>query len=460
MDKKKITIIGSGPGGYEAAIMAAKLGNEVTVIEKDELGGTCLNKGCIPTKIYLATADVYNDSKSLNEFDIEIDESQINQKSLVARKNKSIDRLKKGISTLFKKNKINFIKGHGKILSPSEVLVTSDEGETIIPSDAIIIATGSSPIKPDILHYDGKNVITSNELLELDELPESIIIIGGNVIACEVGQYLSRFGVDVSIIEALNHIVPFEDEDISRQLTRKFKKEKIKVYTNTFVKNTESKDGQITIETADGKNLSAEKVLVCIGRKPNIKDIGLENVGIELDENGFIKTNKQMQTNVENIYAIGDIVNSPMLAHVASHEGIVAVNNISGKFKQISYKAIPRCIYTEPEIAAVGLNEKQLKEKNIDYKKGDFNYKALGKAHAINKTEGFVKILTDENDTIIGASIIGDRAADQLAELTLAVELGLSSEQLSSIIHPHPTMSEAILEAARDINSLSIHKSN
>lgn len=456
--KKKVTIIGSGPGGYEAAILAAKLGNEVTVIEKKNLGGTCLNQGCIPTKVYLAAANVYHDAKSLHEFGIDIDVLTRDQKALVDRKNKSVTFLQKGIEDLFKQHNIHLVEGTGKILDTHTVLVETKDGPITVESDEIIIATGSSPVRPDIFNYDGKKVITSNELLELDSLPESIIIIGGNVIACEVGQYLSRFGVDVTIVEALDHIVPFEDIDVSRRLIRKFKKEKIKILPKTFVKEARLEDDKVIVETQKGKVLEADKILVCIGRKPNIEDIGLENVGIELDERGFIKTNEKMQTNINNIYAIGDVVNSPMLAHVASQEGKVAVFNINNEEKKMDYKAVPRCIYTDPEIAAVGKNEKNLKQEGIDYKVGTFDYKSLGKAHAINKTEGFVKILTDNNNKILGASIVGDRAADQLAELTLAVNYGLTSDQLSSTIHPHPTMSEAILEACEDVNNLSIHK--
>lgn len=456
----KITVIGAGPGGYEAAIMASKLGAKVTVVEKDQPGGTCLNRGCIPTKALLAAADVMNSIDSASKFGIEIDGSiKKDYKKIIGRKNKVKDQLIKGIEYLFIANNVTMIKGTGSLIDKNTVKVIKEDGsEEIVESDKIIIATGSVPICPGIFKYDGKKVITSDELLELDEAPDSIIIVGGGVIGCEIGQFLRTMGTKVTIVEMLNQILPNEDEDVSKQLLRQFKKDKIKVITGNGISNVEVLDDKVKAILQDGKELEASLMLVSIGRRSYIDNLNLENAGVEKDDRGRVLVNKKMETNIDGIYAIGDIVNSPLLAHVASKEGIIAAKNAIWANKSVSYEAVPRCVYTEPEVAGVGITEKQVIESGKGYRIGTFDFRGLGKAQAMDKIQGFVKVIADKDDVIIGASIVGPHATDLLAELTLAVECGLTVEQVGNTIHPHPTLSEAIMEAVHDVHNNSIHK--
>ncbi|MEG0074546.1 MAG: dihydrolipoyl dehydrogenase [Eubacterium sp.] len=456
----KITVIGAGPGGYEAAIMAAKLGAEVTVIEKSEVGGTCLNRGCIPTKAFLASSDVLETVENAKEFGIMIDgKVTVDYSAVLARKNKVKDSLVKGIHFLFDENKVQLIKGTGKLINKNSVEVTKEDGTTeTVESDKIILATGSVPVSPGMFKYDGKKVITSDEVLDLTEAPASIIIVGGGVIGCEIGQFLSRMGSKVTIVEALDQILPNEDSDVSKQLLRQFKKDKIKVHTGVGVAEVEVKDDGVKASLANGKSVEAEIMLVAIGRRSFADNLGAQDAGVVVDERGRITVNDKLETSVPGIYAIGDIVATPQLAHVASKEGIAAVENAMGADKHVSYKAVPRCVYTEPEVAGVGLTEKDCEKQGIAYKLGTFDFRGLGKAQAIGKIQGFVKIIVDKDDVIIGSAIVGPHATDLLAELSLAVHAGLTAEQVGDVIHPHPSLSEALMEALHDVHGKSVHK--
>ncbi|MEF9918331.1 MAG: dihydrolipoyl dehydrogenase [Eubacterium sp.] len=456
----KITVIGAGPGGYEAAIMAAKLGAEVTVIEKSEVGGTCLNRGCIPTKAFLASSDVLETVENAKEFGIMIDgKVTVDYSAVLARKNKVKDSLVKGIHFLFDENKVQLIKGTGKLINKNSVEVTKEDGTTeTVESDKIILATGSVPVSPGMFKYDGKKVITSDEVLDLTEAPASIIIVGGGVIGCEIGQFLSRMGSKVTIVEALDQILPNEDSDVSKQLLRQFKKDKIKVHTGVGVAEVEVKDDGVKASLANGKSVEAEIMLVAIGRRSFADNLGAQDAGVVVDERGRITVNDKLETSVPGIYAIGDIVATPQLAHVASKEGIAAVENAMGADKHVSYKAVPRCVYTEPEVAGVGLTEKDCEKQGIAYKLGTFDFRGLGKAQAIGKIQGFVKIIVDKDDVIIGSAIVGPHATDLLAELSLAVHTGLTAEQVGDVIHPHPSLSEALMEALHDVHGKSVHK--
>ncbi|MEG0507869.1 MAG: dihydrolipoyl dehydrogenase [Eubacterium sp.] len=456
----KITVIGAGPGGYEAAIMAAKLGAEVTVIEKNEVGGTCLNRGCIPTKAFLASSDVLETVENAKEFGIMIDgKVTVDYSAVLARKNKVKDSLVKGIHFLFDENKVQLIKGTGKLINKNSVEVTKEDGTTeTVESDKIILATGSVPVSPGMFKYDGKKVITSDEVLDLTEAPASIIIVGGGVIGCEIGQFLSRMGSKVTIVEALDQILPNEDSDVSKQLLRQFKKDKIKVHTGVGVAEVEVKDDGVKASLANGKSVEAEIMLVAIGRRSFADNLGAQDAGVVVDERGRITVNDKLETSVPGIYAIGDIVATPQLAHVASKEGIAAVENAMGADKHVSYKAVPRCVYTEPEVAGVGLTEKDCEKQGIAYKLGTFDFRGLGKAQAIGKIQGFVKIIVDKDDVIIGSAIVGPHATDLLAELSLAVHTGLTAEQVGDVIHPHPSLSEALMEALHDVHGKSVHK--
>ncbi len=453
----KLTIIGAGPGGYEAAIYAAKKGLEVTLIEKDSPGGTCLNRGCIPTKAFLASMDVLDMVKEAEDFGIEIDgDISVNYGQIVSRKNKVMSSLVKGIGILLKKNGVNYINGFGKILDKNTVEVTGRDGEvTTVNTDYIILATGSVPTVPKMFRYDGKKVISSNEILDMMTLPESITIIGGGVIGCEIGQFLAHMGSEVTIVEMQDRILSTCDEDVVKPLLRQFKKDKIKVITGDGVSDVEVGEN-VKLTLASGKEVISQYALVAVGRRPYLENLGIENAGVELTERGFVKVDEYLRTTADNIYAIGDILPTVQLAHVAAKEGFTAVDNILGKNKTVNYDAVPACVFTSPQIATVGKNEFELEQGT--YKVGTFEFKGLGKAQASGHIFGFVKVITDNDDKIIGSAITGAGASDMLSVLTTAVTLGLTAEELGDVIYPHPTMSEAVMEALHDLHGLSVHK--
>ncbi len=456
--KPKIIIIGAGPGGYEAAITAAKNGADVTIIEKDRLGGVCLNQGCIPTKIFLSTAQLLHDLKHADRLGIKTQDVTFDFSRVYKRKDKVVRNLARAIEDLFNKNGIKLVKGKAKVLDDKTVEVKGDDGTEILKGDAVILATGSHPVLPEIFNINNPNIFTSNELLDMTELPESIIIIGGNIVACEVGQYLSRFGVKVTIIEALDHIFPFEDQDVSKELEKQLKKDKVRILSGTRVETVGEEDGKVFVTTEQGEKIFSDKILVCIGRSPNLDNLGIEELGIEV-KNKKIVVDDNYLTNIDGIYAIGDIIDSPMLAHAASHEGIAAVNHILGLE---SYKAdnlnVPRCIYTDPEIASIGLTETDLLKHNVPYEKGLFDFKRLGKAQALGKTSGFIKILTSPKGKILGVNIVGEKASELLPAFMLLKNKNLAVTEFEKLVFPHPTLSEAIIEAERDIYGMAIHK--
>lgn len=441
-----------------AALKAAILGAEVHLIEEDVLGGTCLNRGCIPTKAYLSCTDIYDHVKKSEDFGVLI-EGEIKPvfADMIKRKNAAVDQLVQGVGFLMKKRKVRIIKGRGKIISNTQVEVTTGEGQKeLVTTDRIILATGSLPVLPPVFKYDGDRVISSDECLNLEAVPESLIIVGGGVIGCEFGQFLAKLGTKVTIVEMQKSLLPLEDTDVSGILAKKFKAEKIDLKLGIGVADVMVNESDVQCSLTSGEILSAQKLLVAIGRKANIENIGLEELGI-LTEKGKIVVDDRMRTNVENIYAIGDIVDTPFLAHVASKEGLVAVEDIMGRAAKATYHAVPRCVYTDPEVAAVGMTEKEAKDKGIKVKTGKFAFAGVGKAIVIGKTEGFVKIIVDESDKIIGSAIVGPHATDLLAELTLCVQYGLTAAQLGEVIHPHPTLSESLMEAAHAVHKEAIH---
>lgn len=460
----KITIIGGGPGGYEAALYAAKKGAEVVLVEKDKVGGTCLNRGCIPTKAFLASYDVLETVKQADKFGIKLSgEPEVDYPAILARKNKVMDSLIKGIEFLFKKNKVTQIHGFGSLVDKNTVEVTKEDGsKEQISTDYVILATGSVPITPPVFNYNGKRVITSDEILDFEQPPKSLILVGGGVIGCEIGQFLAGMGTQVTVVEALPRLLATMDEDVSKQLQRQFKKDKIKVVCGDGIAEVNPAEDHVDVKLASGKELSADYVLVAIGRAPFTKGAGLENAGVEMAERGRVAVNEYLQTNVENIYAIGDIINTPFLAHVATKEGFIAVDNIMGAKKKSTYHAVPGCVFTTPEIATAGILEWQLqkegKEPGKDYKTGNFDFKALGKAQASGHITGFVKVITDMDDVLIGAEIVGDRASDMLQVLTSAIHLKLKAEDVADSIFPHPTMCEAVMEALHDVHGMSTMK--
>lgn len=460
----KITVIGAGPGGYEAAIYAAKKGAEVVLIEKDTVGGTCLNRGCIPTKAFLASYDTLKAVETSSDFGINAGgEAAVDYPFILARKNKVMGSLVKGIGFLCDKAGVNVINGVGCIKDKNTVTVTKADGNTEdIATDFIILATGSVPVTPAFFKVDRKRVITSDEILDFEHAPQSLIIVGGGVIGCEIGQFLHAMGTEVTIVEALPRIMATMDEDVSKQITRQFKKEKLKVIADDGIAEVSPSADSVSVKLTSGKELTAEYLLIAVGRAPFTDGAGLDKVGIKVSERGFVEVDGHMRTNVDNIYAIGDIVPGPQLAHVASKEGLIAVDNILGEDKVMTYHAVPGCVFTNPELASCGTLEKDLtaegKEIGKDYKIGTFDFKSLGKAQASGHTTGFVKVITDMNDTLIGAEIVGARASDMLQVLTTAIQLGLTADQVSSSIFPHPTMCEAIGEALHDLHGLSVNK--
>jgi len=455
MEKVKLLIIGAGPGGYVAAIRAAQLGLEPVVIERGFLGGTCLNRGCIPTKALISAAETFNSILSATALGItanaEFDWTKVNEHAKnAASKNRT------GIAYLFKKNNIRLVQAEAKFTSPHTVKA----GETEFDAENIIIATGSVVRDFPNFSIDNKKIISSDQALFQAELPKSLAIIGGGVIGVELGFVYRTFGVEVTIIEAMNTIIPMEDADISKELTKEFKKKKIKIITGTSVEKAEVKEEGVTLTLANGNVVEAEQVLSCVGRSPNTTNLNLEAAGITPDRRGFIPVDEFCRTNVPGIYAVGDVIFTPMLAHTAEHEGILAVEQIAGmkNLKPINYLYNPACIYCTPSIASMGLKEAQAAEKGLKFKVGKFPFSANGKAVAANHTTGFVKVIIDEEThKLLGVHIIGNGATDLISEFIPAMNEGLTAEEIVESIHPHPTLSEASLEALLGALGRAIH---
>lgn len=456
----KITILGAGPGGYVAAIRAAQLGAEVTVIEAGEVGGTCLNWGCIPTKTLIASAEVLHKAKNAKSYGLELDGTvSPNIEKIVERKNKVVGTQVKGIRGLFKSWGVNLIEGRGVIVDPKKIQVTKKDGTSEeVETDRIIIATGSKPAQIPVFPFDGKRILSSDNAINPDSIPESLLIIGAGVIGCEFAFIYKQFGAEVTMVEMMPNAVSTEDEEISQILERELKKNKIKLLTNISVEKVDVKEDGISAQLSDGKTLGAEKMLVSIGRAVNSKDIGLEAVGVKTGPRGEIIVDSRMQTNVEGIYAIGDVIGGIMLAHLASKEGLVAVENAMGGNAEVNYDVVPAAIFTSPEIGSVGLREKQAAEKGIKYKVGRFQFRALGKAHAMGEIAGLFKIISEEEtDKIIGAHIIGAHASDLIHEIAVAMEKGLTVKDIAHTIHAHPTLAEGVMEAAEDVHNMAVH---
>lgn len=456
----KVAVIGGGPGGYVAALKAAMLGAEVTVIEKNKLGGTCLNVGCIPTKALLASSDVLRTVKEAKNFGINVEgDVKPDFEAIVARKQKITDELVAGIQFLFDKRGVKKIDGFGKLIDKNTIEVTKEDGSVEeVKADKIILANGSIPTVFPFMPYNGKNVITSDEVLSLEKLPKSLVIIGGGVIGSEIGQFYSSLGTKVTIIEVLPQILGRMDSDGAKALARQFKKDKIKVMCNVATDSFEVSDDIVKLNLNNGKTLEAEVVLLCTGRKPNLANSGVVEAGVKMTDRGFIEVNEYMETSLEGVYAIGDIIPGAMLAHVASAEGMVAAENaVKGNGETVNYKSIPSCVYTEPEVAGVGKTEDELKAEGVEYKVGKFDFRGLGKAKAIGKIQGFIKILVDKDDVIIGATLVGPHCTDLLTELSLAVGLGLKAKDVGKVIHAHPSLSEGIMEALHDVHGECVH---
>jgi dihydrolipoamide dehydrogenase len=454
MEKYDVTIIGSGPGGYVAAIRCAQLGMKTAIIERyNTLGGTCLNVGCIPSKALLDSSEHYhNATHTFKEHGIDITDAKVNFVQMIARKMKVVETNTAGIDFLMKKNKITMYHGHGSFINKNTISIKSEEKEEQIETAKTIIATGSKPSTLPFLPIDKKRIITSTEALELLELPKSMVIIGGGVIGLELGSVYQRLGTQVSVVEFMDKIIPGMDDDLGKELQRSLKKLGIKFYLSHKVTGAVNNGTSVTVTATDKKDaevkLEADYCLVAIGRRPYTDNLGLENIGITLNERKQIPVNEHLQTSVDGIYAIGDVIQGAMLAHKAEEEGVLVAETIAGQKPHINYNLIPGVVYTWPEVAAVGQTENQLKEKGIAYKVGSFPFRALGRARASMDIDGLVKVLADkETDEILGVHMIGARAADMIAEAVIAMEFRASAEDIARSSHAHPTYTEAMKEA-------------
>lgn len=456
-----ILVIGSGPGGYVAAIRAAQLGMKVAIVEKSELGGICLNWGCIPTKALLKSAEVLKYAKQASEYGIEVSEVHPNLSKIVERSRGVSTAMSKGVDYLIKKNKIDLIQGYGKVLTSGKVEVRANEETNFVEAKNIILATGARARELSNLPIDGTKIIGYRDALIPKKIPASMLVVGSGAIGSEFAYFYNAIGTQVTLVEYLPNIVPLEDEEVSAQLSRSFRKAGIKVMTNSSVLNVDT-TGDLCKVTIAGKKgeevLEFETVLSAVGISANIENIGLEELGVNI-EKGKIVVDKYYKTNIDGIYAIGDVIGTPALAHVASAEGIKCVEKIAGHaVEPINYSNIPACIYTSPEIASVGLSEKAAKNAGIDVLIGKFPFTASGKATSAGARDGFVKLVFEkQSDKLIGASLIGNNVTEMISELTLACEKGITAHEIINTIHPHPTMSEAIMEAAAAAHNEVIH---
>lgn len=455
MSKYDVVVIGSGPGGYIAAIRCAQLGLKTAIIEKyNVLGGTCLNVGCIPSKALLDSSHHYEHAmENFKDHGIEIPgDIKLNFKKMIERKSAVVDQTTKGIEFLMSKNKIDVFTGTGSFKDATHIEIDGEE-KTTIEAKNTIIATGSKPAVLPFIKLDKKRIITSTEALSLKEIPKHLVVIGGGAIGLELGQVYRRLGAEVSVVEYMDRIIPTMDAAQSKDLTRALRKQGVKFYLSHQVSAVTKKGKEITVTATDKKDkevkITGDYCLVSVGRKPFTEGLKAENAGLKISEKGMVEVNDQLQTNIDHIYAIGDVVRGAMLAHKASDEGVLVAEIIAGQKPHLDYNLIPGVVYTWPEVASVGKTEEQLKEDKVDYKSGQFPMRALGRARASGDIDGFVKILSDkETDEILGVHMVGARAADLIAEAVVAMEYRASAEDIARMSHAHPTYSEAIKEAA------------
>ena len=464
VDKFQAVVIGGGPGGYVCAIRLAQLGIKTACIEsRGSLGGTCLNVGCIPSKSLLNLSEEFHKVRNLSNKGIEIGEVKLNLSKMMKSKDKAVTILTKGVEFLLKKNKVSYFKGTGSFKSKNEILIKDDKDkELIIKTEKIVVATGSVPVSLPGIDFDEKIIVSSTGALELKQVPKKMVVVGGGYIGLEMGSVWSRLGAEVHVVEFLDHITPGMDKEISEEFMKVLKKQGIKFHMQHKVESVKKNNSGAIVSTSDidgnKKDFQCDVVLISVGRKPNTNGLNIEKIGVELDDKKRIKTKENFQTNIKNIYAIGDVIDGPMLAHKAEDEGIAVAENIAGQSGHVNYNTIPGVVYTTPEVASIGKTEEQLKEKKIKYKIGKFSFMANSRAKAIDDAEGFVKILADEKtDKVLGAHLIGPHAGELIAEIGIAMEFGASSEDIARTCHAHPTFSEAVKEAALSVDKRAIH---
>ena len=463
-EKFQAVVIGGGPGGYVCAIRLSQLGIKTACIDsRGTLGGTCLNIGCIPSKSLLNLSENFEKTKNFPNLGIEVGQVKLNLDKIMQNKNKAVDTLTKGVEFLFKKNKVSYYKGIASFQSAKKISVKDEKKkETIIEAEKIIISTGSEPISLPGIEFDEKTVLSSTGALSLGKVPKKMVVVGGGYIGLEMGSVWLRFGTEVHVVEFLDHITPGMDREISKEFMKILKKQGMKFHLQTKLESIKKNNNgaKITTKDKDGKKIDfdCDVVLISVGRKPNTKNLNLEKINIILDDKKRIKTNSNFETNVKNVYAIGDVIAGPMLAHKAEEEGIAVAEVIAGQSGHVNYDVIPGVIYTSPEVASVGKTEEQLKELNKKYKVGKFPFLANSRAKAIDEPEGFVKILADDKtDKILGVHMIGPHAGEMIAEIGVAMEFGASAEDIARTCHAHPTFSEALKEAALSVDKRAIH---
>ncbi len=455
--KTELAIIGAGPGGYVAGIRAGQLGIKTIIIEKNYLGGVCLNVGCIPTKALLHATEILLNIKNSSKMGIEINDLKLDIKKLNSWKNSIIDKLVSGINFLLKNYNVEVVFGEAKFIDEKTLAVKTKNGDIKIVSKYIIIATGSKPSELPNIKRDGNFIWNSDDAVALREIPKRLLIIGAGAVGLEFASIYSRLGSEVTVIEIAKQILPGIDTECANILKRALEKQNIKIFTNSKVIGYKENVFEIEIE-GNIKSFEFDKVLLAVGRKPNVENLNLESLGISLNEKGFIKVNKKLQTNIENIYAIGDVIGQPLLAHKAEKEGIAAVEIIAGIESVYDVKYIPSVVYTNPELASVGLSEEEAKKNGYKIKIGKFPISANGKALSMNITDGLAKIITnEENDEILGIHIVSPEASSLISEGTLAMESYLTSEDIALTIHPHPSISEILMEAAENVKKKAIH---
>ena len=460
-----LLVIGGGPGGYVCAIRAAQLGLKAGCIEsRGTLGGTCLNIGCIPSKSLLNSSELFFKAKNnFGNLGIETGEIKLNLEKMMTNKSKSVQILTKGVEFLFKKNKVSYIKGKGVLFSKNHVVVYQDNKKTSYKAKNIVIATGSSSLSLSGINIDEKNIISSTGALSLEKVPQNLVVIGGGYIGLEMGSVWARLGSKVTVIEFLDHITPGMDREISKEFEKILTKQGIKFKLNSKVTTVKTLQDKLMVQfmnnnTKAQENLECDKALVSVGRKPYTEGLNLSKIGVKKDDKGRIEVSKKFQTSISNIFAIGDVIKGPMLAHKAEEEGIAVAEILAGQSGHVNYDVIPGVIYTSPEVATVGKTEEELKKAKINYKVGKFPFLANSRAKVNNESEGFVKILADsKTDKVLGVHIIGPHCGDMIAEMGLAMEFGASSEDIARTCHAHPTHTEAIKEAALAVDKRPIH---
>lgn len=459
MEHFQVGILGGGPGGYVCALRAAQLGLSVVMIEGERVGGTCLNRGCIPTKALVKSAELWREMKHANDFGLNAEGLSVDFSKVMQRKDQVVDTLVSGVEQLLKAAKVKVVKGWGKLKSPGQLEVFTGTDRTFFQVDDVVIATGSLPARLPIPGIDLLGVMTSEEILEDNTLPESIVIIGGGVIGLEFASIYRAFGVKVTVMEMLPTLLLNIDEEIPKRMLPLLKRDGIEVLTKTTVKEIAATEAGLVVKAEDSKGsreIVAAKVLIATGRRANLQGIDVEGLGLTV-QRGAIAVDSRMQTNLPHVYAVGDVHGGIMLAHVASTEGIAAAENIAGKTVEMDYRAVPSAIFTHPEIATVGKTEQELKVEGVAYKTSKFPFTANGKALALGETIGLVKILADDQGVVVGASIIGPQASSLIQELVLAVNKRLTAEDLAQTIHAHPTLPEAVMEAAHGIMGKALH---